>query len=299
VRQRACSSPSRPCLAACSTSSVSWAVELLVRVPRGVELTDAGHEIFERAHTVLEGVEDILTIARPAEPTGPLLLGLSVAGFDQHWHDLATAFADNHRGIDVEIHSALSELLQRQVLAGALDVAIVLEPTHHAGLRYEVLREDPVLAWMHAEHLLTGRPHVTPAEVATHPVTLVGGPAGRGSGFNAAVRRIFADAGCTPEFREPLDPIPFTAIHDPGAVLLSVCGYAGQVAGIPLTGDHTMSYELVRRAAAATEPSAPSGSSPRVMRGTHDAALTRIGPARGPLIPSSQRHPALTPSASP
>lgn len=227
-------------------------VPLLARVPHGVELTDAGREVLERARIALDAVEEAMTISQPDEPSGQLRLGLSVAGLDRHWYDLADAFAERHRRVDVEIHSALSELLQRQVLAGGLDVAIVLEPSRQVGLHYEVLREDPVLAWMHAEHPLSGQAQVTPAEIAVHPVTLVGGPAGRGSGFNAAVRRIFADAGCAPEYREPLDLIPFTAIHDRGAVLLSVCGYADEVRGVPLAGDQTMRYELVHRVGAAS-----------------------------------------------
>jgi DNA-binding transcriptional LysR family regulator len=226
-------------------------VMLLTRVPRGVELTDVGREVLEKARTVLAATEEILTISRPDEPSGRLLLGLSVAGLGQHWSGLAEAFAADHPRIDVEIHSALSELLQRQVLAGGLDVAIVLEPSRCAGLSYAVLREEPVLAWMHPEHPLTGRAQVTPAEVAAYPVTLVGGSAGRGSGFNATVRRIFADAGCTPDYRQPPDPIPFTAIHDRDAVLVSVCGYADEVRGVPLAGDHTMRYQLIHQAGAA------------------------------------------------
>jgi DNA-binding transcriptional LysR family regulator len=228
-------------------------VVLLARVPHGVELTDAGREVLAGARSALDAVEEILTISEPDMPSGRLRLGLSVAGLDRHWYGLAEAFADRHRRVDVEIHSALSELLQRQMLAGGLDIAIALEPSRHAGLHYEVVREDPVLAWMHADHPLTGRAQVTPAEVAAHPVTLVGGPAGRGSGFNAAVRRIFAEAGCQPEYREPRDVIPFTAIHDRSAVLLSVCGYADQVRGVSLAGDHTMRYELVHRVGAASE----------------------------------------------
>src|SRR5690349_16907111 len=85
-------------------------VMLLTRVPRGVELTDVGREVLEKARTVLAATEEILRISRPDEPSGRLLLGLSVAGLGQHWSGLAEAFAADHPRVDVEIHSALSEL---------------------------------------------------------------------------------------------------------------------------------------------------------------------------------------------
>jgi DNA-binding transcriptional LysR family regulator len=223
-------------------------VTLLTRGPRGVVLTDAGTELLGKARIALDAAEQAMTIGRPAEPTGRLAVGLSVAGHRDHWYALAAAFTERYPGVDVEARSALSELLQRQVLAGELDVAIVLEPSRRSGLRYERLREDPVYAWAHPDHPLAAHDEVTVEQVATHTVTLVGGAAGRASGFNAAVRRIFTDAGCVPEYREPPDLIPIIAPRKPESVSVSVdVGYAPDVRRLRLTGDHVMRYEAVRR----------------------------------------------------
>jgi DNA-binding transcriptional LysR family regulator len=224
-------------------------VALLDRGPRGVELTDAGRELLEKARIALEAAEDALTIGRPAEPTGRLAVGLAVAGHRDRWYGLAAAFAERHPQVDVELHTALSELLQRQVADGVLDVAIALEPSRRAGLRHDVVREEEVAVWVLPGHPLADRPEVTPADVAPFPVTLIGGAAGRGSGFNDAVRRVFADADLQPAYREPPDLIPINAARDAAFVGVSIdVGYGPEVRRVPLAGGHRMRYALVRRA---------------------------------------------------
>jgi DNA-binding transcriptional LysR family regulator len=224
-------------------------VALFTRGPRGVELTEAGRELREKAQIALEAAEDALTVGRPADPTGRLVVGLTVAGHRDHWYGLAGAFAARYPEVDVELHSALSELLQRQVADGALDVAIVLEPSRRAGLRYDVVREEEVAVWLHPDHPLAGRPEVTAGDVAAFPVTLIGGAAGRGSGFNATVRRIFADAELEPAYREPRDLIPLNAVRDATGVAVSIdVGYGVDVRRVPLAGGHRMRYAVVRRA---------------------------------------------------
>lgn len=107
---------------------------------------------------------------------------------------------------------------------------------------------EEVAVWMHPDHPLAGRPQVTAADVAPFPVILVGGAAGRHSGFNATIRRIFADADLEPAYREPRDLIPRNAIRDTSAVGVSVdVGYDAHVRRVPLAGDHLMGYAVVRR----------------------------------------------------
>lgn len=230
-------------------------VQLLLRSPRGVALTPSGQELVSKARVALGAFEDAVAVGRPAEPSGLLALGLSVAGHRDRWYELAAAFSARHPAVDVEVHSALSELLQRRVVAGELDVAVVLEPSRRSGLAYELLGEETVFAWTHPDHPLARREEVELEEVSAHPVQLVGGAAGRGSGFNAAVRRLFADAGCNPEYRTPPDLIPLHAPRDRASVAVSVdVGYPPGVRRIRLMGEHRMRYEVVRRAEVRTPP---------------------------------------------
>ena len=226
--------------------------QLLLRVPRGVELTEAGRELLDKARTALEAAEQALTIGRGSEPSGRLVLGVSLAGHDE-WFALAEAFGERHAAVELEVRSALSESLQRQVVAGELDAAIVLEPNRLPGLSYQLVRTAPLSVWAHPGHPLAGRSELTLQDLEGVRVLLVGGAAGRTSGFNATVRRLFAQAGVTPEFAEAPDLLPMNALRTPDALSVSVpTGFPGDVVQVPLVPSAEMAYQVVHRADAGT-----------------------------------------------
>jgi DNA-binding transcriptional LysR family regulator len=223
-------------------------VALFVRVPRGVELTVAGRELLQKARTALEAAEQAMTIGRPAEPTGRLVVGVSLAGHREHWFGLAEAFSRRHDAVDVELRAALSEVLQRQLAAGELDVAIVLEPVRLAGIGYALVREEPLSVWAHRDHPLADRGALTLADLDGVAVTLLGGAGGRASGFNATIRGLFADAGVQPRFLEPSEPLPYRALRTAGALSLSVpVGFPDDVVRLPLRPERTMRYLVAHR----------------------------------------------------
>jgi DNA-binding transcriptional LysR family regulator len=224
-------------------------VALFVRVPRGVELTSPGRELLHKARAALEAAEQALTIGRPAEPAGRLIVGVTLAAHREHWFGLAEAFARRHERVDVELRTALSEVLQRQLVAGELDVAILLEPTRLPGLVYELVREEAVSVWAHRDHRLAGRDELTIADLDGVTVTLVGGAGGATSGFNAWVRELFAGTGVHPHFVESGDPLPFTALRTAGSLSLSVpVGFPEHVVQLPLRPRRTMHYLVAHRA---------------------------------------------------
>ena len=190
-------------------------VALLVRVPRGVELTDAGRELLDKARAALDAAEQALTIGRHVEPAGRLAVGVAIAGHRDHWFELGEAFTARYPRVEVEIHAALSELLQRQVVAGELDIAIVLEPNRLPGLSYQQVRAESLLVWMHASHPLADRAELTLADLDGVAVTVMGGSAGRASGFNARIRQLFADADVTPVYVEASNLVPLNAMRAP------------------------------------------------------------------------------------
>jgi len=61
---------------------------LLVRTPRGVELTEAGSELLLRARVALQAAEDALAVGRLDQPHGTLTLGLPLAGMRERWFGL-------------------------------------------------------------------------------------------------------------------------------------------------------------------------------------------------------------------
>src|SRR4051794_39955712 len=67
--------------------------DLLLRTPRGVQLTEPGAEFLERARVAVEAADDALAVVRRA-PHGKLVLGLPVAGRRDRWFDLTQAFVE-------------------------------------------------------------------------------------------------------------------------------------------------------------------------------------------------------------
>ena len=222
---------------------------LLLRLPHGVELTEAGRELLDKARVAIEAAEDALAVGHPGQPHGRLVVGIPLAGGRQRWFALTQAFADRFPAVAVEMREALSEHLQRQVLERELDCALAFTPSRLAGLTYTHVVDDRVAVWVHRSHPLSDRSELTLDDLHGEKIALIGGPGARGVGYNAALRRLFADAGVEPVFEET------TQVHPPRAVLgpdqLSVMvslDFPDGVVSIPLVPPQTLPFEFVRRA---------------------------------------------------
>jgi DNA-binding transcriptional LysR family regulator len=222
--------------------------QLLVRVPHGVELTDSGRELLGRARVAVDAADDALAMGREEHPHGRLLLGLPLAGGRQRWFELTQAFVERFPAVEVEVREALSEQLQRQVLEGELDGALAVAPNRLPGLTYTHVLDEPVSVWMHEGHPLAGRPELSLADLGGETITLLGGPAAR-SGFNAAIKALFAESGVQPDYGETPQLYPPRAGLVEGYVGVTVpLDYPDGVVSIPLVPARTLPFEFVQRA---------------------------------------------------
>jgi DNA-binding transcriptional LysR family regulator len=221
---------------------------LFIRVPHGVELTTTGHDLLDKARVVVEAADAALAVASGPEPHGRLVLGLPLAGGRRRWMELTQAFLERYPGVEIEVREALSEQLQREVLNRELDAAFALSPRRLNGLTYTHVLDDRLSVWAHRNHPLADRPELTLADLDGQEITLLGGPSGRDSGFNAAVKALFADTGSEPRFEETLQ------IYPPSAALIDTylsvtipVDYPNGVVGIPLVPARTLPFEFVQR----------------------------------------------------
>jgi DNA-binding transcriptional LysR family regulator len=222
---------------------------LLVRVPHGVELTDAGRELLDKARVAIEAAEDALTVGGAEQPHGKLVLGIPLAGGRQRWFALTQAFVDRFPAVEVEMREALSEHLQRQVLQRELDAALALTPSRLAGLTYTHVMDDRVAVWCHHSHPLAGRPELSLTDLHGERIALIGEPGGRGSGYNAAIRRLFAGTGVEPRFEETMQIYPPSAVLAAGHLSVMVpLEFPDGVGSIPLVPPRTLPFEFVQRA---------------------------------------------------
>jgi DNA-binding transcriptional LysR family regulator len=225
---------------------------VLVRTARGVELTEAGSDLLAKARVALAAAEDALAVGRLEEPRGPLALGLPLAGGRERWFGLVEAYHARYPAVDVSVREAMTEPLLDQLLAGELDGALGLAPSRIPSLTYTHVHDEPLSVWLHSAHPLAGRPELELSDLEGVRVTLVGGRGAERSGYNAAVRNLFAAAGVRPEFAGTEHLFPARAGIEPD--YLGISGrhdFPPDVVRVPLAGALTLPYEFVQRAGAA------------------------------------------------
>ena len=144
----------------------------------------------------------------------------------------------------------MSEQLQRQVQDRELDAALVLAPQRLPGLTYTHVLDEPLAVWMHAGHPLATRPELALADLDDQAITLARRTGWRGSGFNAAIRELFAGTGLAPRFDETPQVYPPNAAIAPGFLCVSVrVDYPDGVVRVPLVPRRTLPFEFVQRGA--------------------------------------------------
>lgn len=222
---------------------------LLVRVAHGIELTSTGRVLLDRARVAVEAAEAALAVGHAEQPHGRLVLGLPLAGGRQRWFALTQAFVDRFPAVDVEMREAMSEQLARQVLERELDGALALTPRRFAGLTYTRVLDDRVSVWLHGDHHLADRSELALTDLHGETITLLGGPAGRASGFNAAIRGLFTKSGVEPRFDETPQVYPPRAGLASGHLSVTVpVDFPAGVVRIPLVPPATLPFEFVQRA---------------------------------------------------
>lgn len=224
---------------------------VFVRTAHGVELTEAGSELLTKARVALEAAEDALAVGRLEAPRGTLALGLPLAGGQDRWFDLVQAYMQRYPAVEVRPRLAMTEQLQDQLVAGELDGVLGLAPSRIPSLTYTHVYDEPLSVWMHMDHRLASRTELDLADLDGVRLTLVGGAGAERSGYNAAVRGLFAHTDARPEFVATDEVFPARAGHDPE--YLGISGridFPPEVTRVPLVPPRTLPFEFVQQAGA-------------------------------------------------
>jgi DNA-binding transcriptional LysR family regulator len=127
--------------------------QLVQRAGRSVKPTEAGLKILERARAVMREIRDIRAIANDDTPLGELRLGVSSSVLTGLLSPVLHNFYAIHQKLAVFIEPGTSSRLYQNVLEGALDAAIIVEPQFSLSKEHvwRPLAEEPliVLAPLH------------------------------------------------------------------------------------------------------------------------------------------------------
>jgi DNA-binding transcriptional LysR family regulator len=171
--------------------------KLVVRSPEGAVLTEAGARFLPHAERALGAVDAALTeVAELAgEPRGTVAIGTLATVGAYVLPEAIAAFHKRHPGVRLSIREGYRDELERLVLGGELDLAIIQLPVRHEDLSaLELWREDYLLAVPRGHRLATTKKPIALASVAREPfVVIPGGTA------TAALEAASASRGARPE----------------------------------------------------------------------------------------------------
>jgi len=144
-------------------------LQLLERDGRGIRLTDAGRTLAVACRAALRSMQVLEDTAESMKSlqAGSLDLGASPTCATYYVPSRLAEFAKQHAGIKLSMTVAPSADLNGQVLAGALDCALI-EGEPDPELLAVVLDHDELILVAHRDHPLAALLRVTSADLAQH-----------------------------------------------------------------------------------------------------------------------------------
>lgn len=150
----------------------SLGVPLLVRVPRGVQPTPAGHSLLLHARQLLLQVERLQAdMGRYGTGLqGQVRLLCNTSAMAEHLPGVLSGFLAAHPGISVDLEERPSEEIADALRLGLCDIGLASDAADLVGLSVHPLWPDPLVLVVPRGHAWAGRVGVTLAEVAATPL---------------------------------------------------------------------------------------------------------------------------------
>jgi DNA-binding transcriptional LysR family regulator len=141
---------------------------------RGVTLTPTGAELLTRAKLLLEDAAELHHLAKGQgeQLVGPLAVGCFVTLAATVLPRLLTEFEARHPKVTFDFVEGSQDALQRQLLDGRLDLAVMYDMDLTADLDHIVLYEPRAYALFGEGHRFTAQPTVTLEQLAPEPLVL-------------------------------------------------------------------------------------------------------------------------------
>jgi DNA-binding transcriptional LysR family regulator len=172
-------------------------VQLFVRAPRRVLLTEAGEKMLVHARNILR--EHDATLTELSEMAGlergRLRIGSASANISaESLPPVLSALRERHPQMEIFVKTGTSETLVEQILSGELDMALVSLPVEVRGIRTETLMKDSLVAIVCPGHELASRSVVSAYTLASEKLIL----GERGGNTRRIIEQFFAGAGVRP-----------------------------------------------------------------------------------------------------
>jgi LysR family transcriptional regulator, hca operon transcriptional activator len=165
---------------------IDLGAQLIIRGPRGLELTPSGRVFLDHARVILLQVEVAIEaarrLARPAKT--PFIVGF-LTGNEMEWLPrIMEALSGELQSTELTIHSASSPELTRGLLNGGIDMAFLRPDQEARGLEYKLVADEELFVLLPAGHRLASHRAVRVQDIANEPFINFNKP------FAPALRRV-------------------------------------------------------------------------------------------------------------
>jgi LysR family transcriptional regulator, hca operon transcriptional activator len=145
-------------------------VQLLIRGARGIELTAAGRVFLDHARVALLQVEAAGEAARRAAQPARTSFAIGfLTGYEMDWLPAVMSILRAELpSTEVTIHSQDSPDLAGGLIRGKIDLAFMRPEKQAPGLKFRLLRKDPLIVLMPHDHALAARDFVRPQDLVGH-----------------------------------------------------------------------------------------------------------------------------------
>ncbi|WGD50154.1 LysR family transcriptional regulator [Bradyrhizobium sp. CB1650] len=143
-------------------------VPLLIRSVHGIELTAAGRAFLDHARLALTQAEAAAEAARrAAQPQRTLFAIGFLTGYEMDWLPAVMGILRAELpSTEVVIHSLDSPDLATGLIHGKIDLAFLRPEKQAPGLKFRLLRKDPLIVVMPRDHALAARTSIRPQDIA-------------------------------------------------------------------------------------------------------------------------------------
>jgi LysR family hca operon transcriptional activator len=212
--------------------------ELMTRSARGVQLTAAGRVFLDHARVVLLQVEAAIEATRraAAPAKASFVLGF-LTGHEFEWLPAVMGIMrDELPNTEVVIHSLSSLDLADGLMRGKIDLAFLRRQLNTPGVVYTLLRNEPLIVLMPADHRLAARDAIRPQDIVEEQ--LIGVPAAKSPALRAVTDAYGAKLG--------IDLTPDLDV-DNLSMAMSLVASTGGIALMPLYARNLLPPTVISR----------------------------------------------------
>jgi LysR family hca operon transcriptional activator len=213
-------------------------VALLIRGPRGVELTPSGRVFLDHARVALLQVEAAGEAARrAAQPARSSFAIGFLTGYEMDWLPaVMNILRPQLSSAEVTIHSQDSPDLAAGLIRGKIDLAFLRPEKQAPGLKFKLLRKDPLVVLMPRDHALAARSSIRPQDIAGQ--TYIGVSATRAPTLRVVIEEYFKRIG-----------LAFKPDHQAEnlAMAISLVASTGGVSLLPLYAQNLLPKTIISR----------------------------------------------------